>query len=219
MWWGPSPCTEPSTRSRAIGWDAIAAHERFLATRLHQGLQAIDGITLLGPVGAGVPDVETLPVAAFTVEGMHHALVAARLSAEYGIAVRHGCFCAHPYVVRLLGMGEAEVDAYRREVLEGDHRGIPGAVRASAGLGTSGGDIEALLAAVSDLAGGAPPPVPYEQDAGTGDYFPVTDEPGWRHAAQELGAVLLAGMIGTPVLPTYDSPVPEQPTTSTRGPG
>ena len=82
---------------------------------------------------------------------------------------------------------------FGREVLEGDLRGIPGAVRASAGLGTSGGDIDALLAALSDLAGGAPPPVPYEQDAGTGDYFPVTDEPGWRHAAHELGAACSRG--------------------------
>jgi selenocysteine lyase/cysteine desulfurase len=177
----------------SIGWDAVAAHERALATRLHGGLRAIEGIRLLGPVGAGAATTETLPVAAFTLEGMHHALVASRLSAEYGIAVRHGCFCAHPYVVRLLGMDEADVDTYRREVLAGDHRGTPGAVRASAGLGTSGDDIEALLGAVADLADGAPPPVPYEQDAATGDYFPVTDEPGWRHAARELGAACSRG--------------------------
>ncbi len=177
----------------SIGWDAVAAHERALATRLLGGLRAIDGVRLLGPVGAGTATTETLPVAAFTLEGMHHALVASRLSAEYGIAVRHGCFCAHPYVVRLLGMDEADVDAYRSEVLAGDHRRIPGAVRASAGLGTSGDDIEALLAAVADLAHGAPPPVPYEQDAATGDYFPVTDEPGWRHAARELGAACSRG--------------------------
>ena len=177
----------------SIGWDAVAAHERALATRLLGGLQAIDGVRLLGPVGAGTVTTDMLPVAAFTLEGMHHALVASRLSAEYGIAVRHGCFCAHPYVVRLLGMDEADVDAYRREVLSGDHRGIPGAVRASAGLGTSGDDIEALLGAVADLAAGAPPPVPYEQDAATGDYFPVTDEPGWSHAASELGAACSRG--------------------------
>ena len=177
----------------ALGWDTVAAHERALSIRLHQGLRAIDGVRLLGPVGAQVAGAETLPVAAFTVDGVHHALVAARLSAEFGIAVRHGCFCAHPYVVRLLGMGAADVDAYRTEVLNGDHRGIPGAVRASAGLGTSGDDIEALLAAVAELAGGAPPLVPYEQDTATGDFFPVTDEPGWRHAAQELGAACSRG--------------------------
>src|SRR5665213_1734370 len=177
----------------AVGWDAVAAHERALSTHLHQGLRGIDGVQLLGPVGAQVAGAETLPVAAFTIDGVHHALVAARLSAEFGIAVRHGCFCAHPYVVRLLGMGAAEVDAYRTEVLNGDHRGIPGAVRASAGLGTSGDDIDTLLAAVADLSGGLPAPVAYEQDVGTGDYFPVTDLPGWRDAALELGASCARG--------------------------
>ena len=177
----------------SIGWESVAAHEQVLARRLHAGLQAIDGVRLLGPAGGQNPDSETLPVAAFTVAGSHHALVAARLSAEYGIAVRHGCFCAHPYVVRLLGMDDADVDAYRRDVLQGDHRGIPGAVRASAGLGTSADDIEAILTAVAELAAGAPSPVPYLQDTATGDFFPVTDEPGWRNAAQELGAACSRG--------------------------
>ena len=50
------------------------------------------------------PRADTLPIATFVVEGVPHALVAARLSAEYGIGVRHGCFCAHPYLIRLLGL-------------------------------------------------------------------------------------------------------------------
>ena len=79
-------------------------------------------------------------------------------------------------------------------MLRGDHRHVPGAVRASAGLGTSGQDIEALVAAVTDLAGGAPPPVPYQQDPSTGDYFP-RHRPAWmagcRHRAR---CRLLAGM-------------------------
>jgi len=177
----------------SIGWDAIATHERALADRLHGGLASLDRVRLLGPVAAKVPGVETLPVAPFVIEGMHHALVAARLSAEYGIAVRHGCFCAHPYVVRLLGMDQMGVDAYRREVLDGDHRTVPGAVRASCGLGTSGEDVDALLTAVADLAAGRPSPVPYVQDRATGDFFPVTDEPGWRNAAVELGAACSRG--------------------------
>jgi selenocysteine lyase/cysteine desulfurase len=177
----------------AIGWEAVEAHEHELTGRLHAGLASIDGVRLLGPAGAGDRNAPTLPVAAFTVGGMHHALVAARLSAEYGIAVRHGCFCAHPYVIRLLGLDEAAVDAYRREVLTGDYRGIPGAVRASAGLGSSVADVDALVAAVGQLAGGSPPPVPYLQDQATGDFFPVTDEPGWRTAAQEIGAACSRG--------------------------
>jgi selenocysteine lyase/cysteine desulfurase len=182
-----------------IGWDRIRAHERHLARRLVDGLRSIDGVRLLGPWGGGTGPakpagaIDSLPVAAFTVEGMHHALVAARLSAEYGIAVRHGCFCAHPYVIRLLGLGEEAVDAYRGEVLLGDHRRVPGAVRASAGLGSSDRDIDALLAAVGQLAAGAEPQVPYRQDPATGDYFPVTDEPGWRDAASEQGAACARG--------------------------
>jgi selenocysteine lyase/cysteine desulfurase len=183
----------------SIGWEAIEAHERQLGARLIDGLGSINRVRLLGPRGphadgsGGQGGVETLPVAAFTIEGMHHALVAARLSAEYGIAVRHGCFCAHPYVVRLLGLDDQDVEAYRNEVLQGDHRHVPGAVRASAGLGTSGGDIESLLAAVTDLAGGAPEPVPYEQDPASGDFFPVTDQPGWSEASLEPGAACARG--------------------------
>ncbi len=178
-----------------IGWDAITAHETVLGRRLVDGLTGIAGVRLLGPSAADRADgrAETLPVAAFTIEGVHHALVAARMSAEYGIAVRHGCFCAHPYVVRLLGVADDEVGMYRNEVLHGDHRRMPGAVRASAGLGTSGQDIEALLAAVSDLAAGIPAPVPYHQDRATGDFFPVTDQPEWRNAPFETGAACARG--------------------------
>ena len=108
-----------------------------------------------------------LAVAAFTVEGMHHALVAARLSAEFGIGVRHGCFCAHPYLIRLLGVGQAGVDRARAAVRRGDRSAIPGAVRASCGLGTSGDDVDALLDALRVLAAGEPTPVPLR--AGRGD--------------------------------------------------
>ena len=132
-------------------------------------------------------------MAAFTIDGLHHALVAARLSAEWGIAVRHGCFCAHPYVIRLLGLGADAVHAYRDQVLHGDHRTMPGAVRASGGLGTSGDEIEAFLAAVAELAAGKPAPVPYNQDTLTGDYFPQTDLPGWQGAERELGASCARG--------------------------
>lgn len=184
----------------AIGWDAIRAHEEELSRRLVPGLLAIDGVEVLGPHGSGatgaatgVPGPGTLPVVSFTVEGMHHALVAARLSAEFGIAVRHGCFCAHPYLIRLLGLDPAAIDTYRRDVLQGDHRRTPGAVRASAGLGNSAEDIDALLDALSALAGGLDAPVPYEQDHFTGDFFPLTDEPGWRDAARELGAACARG--------------------------
>ena len=84
----------------AIGWPAIRAHDERLAVRVRSGLGAIEGVRVLGPRTS----LPTLPVASFVVEGVHHALVAARLAAEWGTGVRHGCFCAHPYLLRLLEM-------------------------------------------------------------------------------------------------------------------
>jgi selenocysteine lyase/cysteine desulfurase len=171
-----------------IGWGALISHERRIARLLREGLAAIPGVRLLGPAAAApasearapeasapevsAPEVETLPVATFTVVGVPHALVAARLAAEDGIGVRHGCFCAHPYLMRLLGLTRADVRRYRDQVLRGDRSAMPGAVRASAGLNTTDGDIARLLDAVARIARGGPPPVPYRQDRRTGDFRP-----------------------------------------------
>ena len=116
--------------------------------------------------------------------------VAARLSAEWAIGVRHGCFCAHPYLIRLLGLSPEAVDAYRRQVRHKDHRAVPGAVRASCSISTTIDDVDALLAAVSELAGSPSrrSPIEYAQDIETGDYWPVTEEPAWASLDRRRGA-------------------------------
>lgn len=170
-----------------IGWPTIVEHDDALATKLRDGLAAIDGVRLLGPAHG------TLPLATFTVAGVHHSLVAARLSAEYAIGVRHGCFCAHPYLLRLLGLNDDEVHEYRAAVLRGDRRAIPGAVRASAGISTTGEELDRLISAVAHIASGAPAPFVYEQDDTTGDYWPVTDAPGWQTHERGPGASCARG--------------------------
>ena len=172
-----------------IGWDTIETHERALSRQLREGLRAIDGVTVLGPP----PGTDTLAVASFVVAGMHHTLVAARLSAEFGIGVRHGCFCAHPYLIRLLGVGQADFTQAREAVRRGDRSGIPGAVRASCGLGTSSDDVAALLEALAALAAGHPAPVPYEQDGVTGDFWPAGEASGWSATDRPAGAACARG--------------------------
>ena len=114
-----------------IGWDAIVAHER-RAGRPRCG-------TGWPPSTASACSAPALDVDHAGRRHLRwstdlpHALVAARLSAEYGIGVRHGCFCAHPYLIRLLGLPDDLIERYRQDVLAGDRRSIPGAVRASAG--------------------------------------------------------------------------------------
>jgi len=174
-----------------LGWDRVRAHEDALAARLYDGLRAIDGIDVLGPRSA--ESGGGLAVATFTMAGMHHALVAARLSAEFGVGVRHGCFCAHPYLLRLLRVDRAGVARARAAVQRGERSAIPGAVRASCGLGTSGDDVDALLAALATLAEGVPAPVRYVQDEMTGDFWPEGDASGWRAADRPAGAACARG--------------------------
>jgi selenocysteine lyase/cysteine desulfurase len=177
-----------------IGWGAVQAHEAVLCAQLHEGLRSIPGVRVLGPA-LDDPDAgeDHLAVAAFTLDGMHHALVAARLSAEFGVGVRHGCFCAHPYLIRLLDVGSAGLAEARAAVRRGDRSGIPGAVRASCGLGTSGEDVDALLDALRTLASGTRAPVTYVQDRVTGDYWPEGDAPGWTNAERPAGAACARG--------------------------
>lgn len=109
-------------------------------------------------------------------------------SAEETFGVRHGCFCARPYLLRLLGLRSKDVADYRAAVLRGDRRRMPGAVRASARLSTTASDIDRFLEAVARIAGGEPSLVDYEQDPHTGDYWPVTSDAAWSSASRRLGA-------------------------------
>jgi selenocysteine lyase/cysteine desulfurase len=151
-----------------IGFDAISAHDDLVARALRSGLKNIAGVHLLGP---GL-DTPTLPVASFTVDGASHALVAARLSAEFAIGVRHGCFCAHPYLVRLLGMRGASLERFRSMARSGDRVSLPGAVRASGGLTTTLDDVERLLLAVQEIAA-TPAPISYVQNERNGEWWPA----------------------------------------------
>jgi selenocysteine lyase/cysteine desulfurase len=159
---------------RSIGWDEIADHDRAVAERLRRGLESMPSVRVLGPRSG-----DLLPVVTFTVEGMHHGLVAARLSAEHAIGVRHGCFCAHPYLIRLLGLSPEELDAYRSEVRRGVKASMPGAVRVSAGLSTSLEDVDRFLDALEAVSSSKRPPVPYIQDPSSGDFAPDPEAAPW----------------------------------------
>ena len=172
-----------------LGWDHLVEHERGAAHRLRVGVDSIPGVHLLGPS----LDVETLAIATFVVEQVPHALVAARLSAEFGIGVRHGCFCAHPYLIRLLGLSKTEIEHYREAVLSGDRRHIPGAVRASAGISVSGDDIDRFVIALSVIADGSPPPIKYHQNPVTGDFWPDDPAAPWSTADSVSGAPCAPG--------------------------
>jgi selenocysteine lyase/cysteine desulfurase len=133
-----------------LGMDAVARHEQALAQRLRNGLAEVPGLELLALwEGAGV---DRVGVAAFNLDGYRHPLLAAILSAEHAIGVRHGCFCAHPLMARLLGTADAEVQRLADELRSGRRPPLPGAVRASIGLGTTTEDVDLLLDALDEIA-------------------------------------------------------------------
>jgi selenocysteine lyase/cysteine desulfurase len=137
----------------AAGWAAIRAHEQRLTRRALELLRGISGLTVYGdaePDGAA----DRLGVVPFNVDGMPQALVAAILADEWGVATRSGCFCAHPYVKRLLNLSSRqEADAQRR-ILAGDRSRSPGMVRASLGVQSTDDDVEVLGEALRAIAAG-----------------------------------------------------------------
>ena len=175
-----------------IGWSQIEHHDveiaRSPSIRVSTRFPASD-------CSARIWRRETLPVATFTVDGVHHALVAARLSAEYGIGVRHGCFCAHPYLLRLLDLSDEQVHAYREAVLDGDRREIPGAVRASAGLSTIERPTSIAWSKRSAaIADGSPAPVTYRPGRTHGRLLArQRDRAGWTADDRTLGASCARG--------------------------
>ena len=140
-------------RLRECGMETIAAHEQALARRLWHGLEDVPGLRTLRlwPSAA-----ERVGLATFTLEGHPHARLAAILSAEHAIGVRHGCFCAHPLISELLGLSGGEVARLGAELRAGRRPQLPGAVRASTGLGTTPADIDRLIDALRAITGPGP---------------------------------------------------------------
>jgi selenocysteine lyase/cysteine desulfurase len=134
----------------ALGMDAVAAHERSLAVRLWTALARVPGLEMLTQWAPGT--VDRVGVATFNLAGYRDPLLAAVLSAEHAIGVRHGCFCAHPLMTHLLGVPEAEAARLHAELRAGRRQPLPGAVRASIGLGTTADDVDRLVRALHEIA-------------------------------------------------------------------
>ena len=161
---------------RRLGWDGIVDHEQKLNALARRGLRGVPGITLYGD-----DDEDHLATIAFNIAGLPHALVSAILGEEWGIGTRSGCFCAHGYVKTLLGIDPSLFQDFEERIIAGNHRDIPGAVRASFGLGNAVSDAERLVEAVRAIAAGR-----YDRgwalDPSTGEY----EHPAARHDFAEF---------------------------------
>ncbi|HET7010113.1 MAG TPA: aminotransferase class V-fold PLP-dependent enzyme [Anaerolineales bacterium] len=156
-----------------LGMETVARHEAELTAYALRRLSEIPGLRIWGDADPSRAD-QRLGVIPFTLEGMSHFLVAAILGHEFGIGVRSGCFCAHPYVLSLLGLSAEEADAVRTRMMGGDKSEMPGFVRASFGLYNTMEEIDQLVEALGRIARGQVAGR-YHQDRASGEYHPE----GW----------------------------------------
>jgi cysteine desulfurase / selenocysteine lyase len=134
-----------------IGMDRVAAHEITLTRYALQRMGSVPNLRLLGDCDPDHAAGRT-GVISFLLEDKPSFLVAAILSAEAGVAVRAGCFCAHPYLLRLLQVSPDEQHAVRDEILAENRSHVPGAVRASFGIYSACEDVDALADALTMIA-------------------------------------------------------------------
>lgn len=135
------------------GMDRVAAEEAALLAYARESLDRIPEFEHYRIWPADHPRVGLLT---FNLRGTPYDLLAAALSAEHGIGIRHGCFCAHPLMMRLLQVDDAEAHRLADGLRAGHHERLPGAARMSLGLGSSRADIDAFADALRAIAADGP---------------------------------------------------------------
>lgn len=109
-----------------LGMRQIEEYERNLTKYALDLMKHIPNIILYDDM-----DIENkVSIISFNMKGLEHAELATILSQEGGIAVRTGCFCAQPYVQKLLGISDTEMKKYRAD----ESLSRPGLVRVSFGI-------------------------------------------------------------------------------------
>lgn len=155
----------------AVGMETLEHLESELTRALDARLAAVPSLTR-HTLWNG--EADHVGVACFNLEGHHHGRVAAALSCEHGIGVRHGCFCAHLLVRDLLGISAAESRQAAATLRSGGAVELPGAVRASIGIGTTIADLDRLQNALVELANKGSR-WRYEQREPGGEFVPTPD--------------------------------------------
>ncbi|MGD6745931.1 aminotransferase class V-fold PLP-dependent enzyme [Streptomyces sp. BH106] len=129
------------------GFDNLVAREQYLIRKVQEGLAEVPEVKVLSLFGDDAPRVGVL---SFVVDGWNSSHFAAALSAEYGIGVRDGLFCAHPLVRTLLGSDpQQQGECGAPEAAPGEKS--LNAIRVSFGAGTPDEHVERFVSAVKEL--------------------------------------------------------------------
>ncbi len=122
---------------KKIGMNNISDYERYLTYYALDRLKKIPEVILYDDI----PYTARVSIIPFNIAGIPHGVTAAILSGEAGIAVRHGCFCAQPYVQKLLKIPVSDM----KELISNPLLPMPGMVRLSFGLYNNTYEIDQLI--------------------------------------------------------------------------
>lgn len=123
----------------------IHAREQEILAYMTEKMRKIKGICLYGYTKKMS---EKVSIISFSLPDIQHRLIAQILSYEFGIAVRSGLFCAHPYVQRLMNMEPETINYYK----ENPNIPFPGMVRVSLGLYQQYQEADKLIDSVRCIA-------------------------------------------------------------------
>ena len=112
---------------RKIGMYKIDQNEMMLKDRLIRGLKRIPRIIIYGD--KDYYD-DSLGIVVFNIGSIYHQTVVEILAKNYGISVRQGWFCCHPYCRRLMHMSEKVASTF----IHDQRSKMPGMIRVSFGI-------------------------------------------------------------------------------------
>lgn len=124
---------------KALDLDELYLEEKNLTQYLMHNLAQLP-VKIYGPMNAN----NKVGIVSFTIPRLRHSYVAETLSSNFGIAVRNGCFCAHPYIEKLLDISEEEMEKY----IKNPDLEKPGLVRASLAMYNTKNEVDRFIDAV-----------------------------------------------------------------------
>ena len=128
-----------------VGFDNIHNNEIKLRNKLFDGLKLIPKIINYGDMDNYE---DRLGIGVFNIKSVYHQEVAEELAKIYGILVRQGWFCAHPYCRRLMNLSEKEATNF----IYDNNEKMPGMVRVSFGIYNNEKEVDYLLNALEKIS-------------------------------------------------------------------
>jgi selenocysteine lyase/cysteine desulfurase len=154
----------------SYGMDYAAEHELQLTEYILRKFETMTEVELL--VKTDYDKLEDkLGVITFNIKDLHYNYVGSILAHEYGIGVRTGCFCTHPYIAILLNIDDDLSEKLKNEIICKRKIDLPGAIRVSFGIYNTFEEIDYLVSALENIIEGKIEG-DYEIDEETGLFTP-----------------------------------------------